>query len=42
MRKGFRIGVMILVTLVVGIQFALAAVCPNCGYNNKEGYKYCI
>jgi curli biogenesis system outer membrane secretion channel CsgG len=42
MRKGFRVVVMTVITLFLGISLALAAVCPKCGYNNQEGYKYCI
>lgn len=42
MRQTFRVMGLLMVFCMVGSAVCFAAVCPNCGYDNKEGYKYCI
>jgi len=42
MKKGFKIVAVVFLVLVLGINAAFAKVCPKCGYDNKEDYKYCI
>ncbi|MBN3040658.1 MAG: zinc-ribbon domain-containing protein [Candidatus Omnitrophica bacterium] len=42
MSRLFKFLVVFALGLILGINTALAATCPRCGYNNPDEYKFCI
>lgn len=42
MKKYLKIGMMLIVFIILFSSLGFARLCPRCGYNNKEDYKFCI